>query len=308
MPKHDSLAAALAAFQAELPKLRKDETAKVTGESKSGAKISYSYGYAGLDAVVEAVLPALGKHGLSITSKSVIDASGGFMLEVALLHEGGDREIGYWPLPDPRRAGPQDIGSSYTYGRRYLTLALTGTFPGGEDDDGQKAQQSARDRWEDARPRTEQAFDQHRRGVNADEPHEPQEPPKPPKTSWTDAEVFGYQAKMVTAELDKTVKAYDWMAGKDLHNRKVGNPADETEPQRTATEIMASRLGDEALTPDSTVTGIDSLKTIAEARGLLKLQVSETETLDQVLYEARELAVHAEVAAAKADTPDPKAE
>jgi hypothetical protein len=305
MPKHDSLAAALAAFQAELPKLRKDETAKVTGESKSGAKISYSYGYAGLDAVVEAVLPALGKHGLSITSKSVIDASGGFMLEVALLHEGGDREIGYWPLPDPRRAGPQDIGSSYTYGRRYLTLALTGTFPGGEDDDGQKAQQSARDRWEDARPRTDQAFDQHRRGVNADEP---QEPPKPPKTSWTDAEVFGYQAKMVTSELDLAVKGYDWMAGNGLHDRKVGNPADAAEPPRTATDIMASRLGDEALAPDATLDSLHHLKTIATDRALLKIQVSDTETLDQVLFEARELAQHAEVAAAKADTPDPQAE
>lgn len=310
---HESLAAALAAFQAELPKLRKDETAKVTGESKSGAKISYSYGYAGLDAVVEAVLPALGKHGLSVTSKSVIDASGSFTLEVSLLHEGGEREIGYWPLPDPRRAGPQDIGSSYTYGRRYLTLALTGTFPGGEDDDGQKAQQSARDSWETAQPRqTAQAFDQHRRGVNhegdrqAQAGQEPQAAPAAaaPKTSWTDAEVFGYQVKLAAVELPKAVAAYDWMAGKDLHNRKVDNPADPNAMARTATEIMAELLAESAISPDSTSADIDGLKVLAADRGLLKVQVSERETLDQVIFEARELAQHA-ADQGKADTPDP---
>src|SRR5689334_8476766 len=134
--KHDTLAGALAAFQSELPKIRKDETAKVTGESKNGGKISYTYGYAGLDAVVEAVLPVLGKHGLSITSSTYFDQQGNFMLKVNLVFRDGERETATWPLPDPRRVGPQDLGSAMTYGRRYLTLALTGTFPGGEDDDG----------------------------------------------------------------------------------------------------------------------------------------------------------------------------
>jgi len=303
---HISLAEALAAFQSELPKLLKDEKAKVKGETKDGRSYDRSYGYADLAQVVETVLPALGKHGLSVTSKSVLDPTGGFILEVSLLHEAGERETGFWPLPDPRRSGPQDIGSAMTYGRRYLTLALSGTYPGGEDDDGQKAQASARESWDDARPRTEQAFDQHRRGVNADGP---QEPPKPPKTSWTDTEVRTQHDKLATLELDKTVKLYDWMAGKSLHNRKVSDPgADPALPPRSATDVLAGRLGDEALAPDNSVSGIEGLKVIAEARGLLKIQVSDTETLDQVLYEARELAVHAATEQAKRTTPDPQAQ
>jgi hypothetical protein len=273
-PKHASFAAALAAFQAELPKIRKDETAKVTGESKSGAKVSYTYGYAGLDTVVDTVLPVLGKHGLSITSKSTF-ADGNFMLEVSLLHESGERETGHWPLPDPRRVGPQDLGSAYTYGRRYLTLALTGTFPGGEDDDGAKAQSSARNSWDDARPAKRQ-----------------EEPTPPQKTSWTDEEVYAYQEKMALSELDLAVKGYDWMASKDLHNRKVTGGAYSTD-LRSATEMLAERLAEEAIAPDIELAAIEGLKAIAADRGLLKVQVSATETLDQVIYEAHELAKHA---------------
>lgn len=310
MAEHKTLAEALAAFQAELPKVRKDETAKVTGESKSGAKISYTYGYAGLDTVVESVLPVLGKHGLSITSATALE-EGQMVLVVTLLHESGELRTSYWPLPDPRRSGPQDIGSAMTYGRRYLTLALTGTFPGGEDDDGQKAQATARESWDDAKP-VRQAFDQHRRGVNREgEPNRPVSAPPvaaPQKTSWTDAEVYDYQAKMGTVSLDSAVKAYDWMAGKDLHNRKVGHPTNDTAPKMTATTVIAVKLAAAAQDPESTPAAIDGLKAIAVDRGLMRVQVSETGDLDQALHEARELAVHAAVEQAKADAQDPQAE
>lgn len=283
MAEHKTLAQALAAFQAELPKVRKDETAKVTGESKSGAKVQYSYGYAGLDTVVDTVLPVLGKHGLSITSKSTI-ADGNFMLEVSLLHESGERETGYWPLPDPRRVGPQDLGSAYTYGRRYLTLALTGTFPGGEDDDGKQAQATARDSWEEAKPRPRPVEDRQ-----AQAGQEPQAAPAAPapKTSWTDDEVAEILSKMPTAATDKAVGAYDWMASKGLHNRAVGASG------KTATLVIALRLADAALLPDATEEHIAELKTYAETRGLTKVKVSATEDLSQVLHEAAELAAHA---------------
>lgn len=293
---HASLAEALAAFQAELPKLTKDEKAKVKGETKDGRAYDRSYGYADLAQVVETVLPVLGKHGMAVTSTTVMN-EGNFILMVTLLHETGEREDAIWPLPDPRRSGPQDIGSAMTYGRRYLTLALTGTYPGGEDDDGQQAQRSARDSWEDARPRQQSAPDRQQQAGQ-----EPQAAPAAPapKTSWTDDEVQGYVAKLATAELPATIKAYDWMASKDLHNRKVGSS------KQTATDAIARRIAEASFA--SSVDEIAELKIVATDRALLKLQVSETETLDQVLYEARELAVHAAVEQAKADTPDPQAE
>lgn len=288
MAEHKTLAEALAAFQAELPKVRKGETAKVTGESRNGGKVNYSYDYAGLDTVVESVLPYLGRHGLSVTSRSTM-ADSGFMLEVSLLHEAGERETGYWPLPDPRRVGPQDLGSAYTYGRRYLTLALTGTFPGGEDDDGKQAQASARDSWEDAKPRQmAQARPAEDRQAAAGQ--EPQAAPAPPapKTSWTDDEVAAYLAKIPIAPLPNTIQAYDWMASKKLHNRAVAIDGQTW----TATALVAARLGEEALKPTASTAQIADLRNTAADRGLLKLKVDGDDTLEKVLHEARDLAAH----------------
>lgn len=298
--RHPNLAAALAAFQSELPKLTKDEKAKVKGETKDGRSYDRSYGYADLAQVVETVLPVLGKHGLSVTSKTIL-ADGNLTLEVALLHDGGGREVAQWPLPDPRRGGPQDIGSAMTYGRRYLTLALTGTYPGGEDDDGAKAQAAPRDSWEAAKPRPRPVEDRQ-----AEAGEEPQAPPATPapKTSWTDDEVVSYQAKIAVSELPAALKGYDWMAGKDLHNRVVESGA-QTD---TATKVLAVRLAEEALLSDSTVATIDDIKKAADGRGLMKIQVSASETLEEVIHLARELAVHAAVEQAKADTPNPQAE
>lgn len=287
--RHPNLATALAAFQAELPPLTKDERAKVQGTTKDGRSYDKSYDYSGLDQFVEIVEPVLGKNGLSITSKTTF-RDGEFILLVSLLHESGERETAEWLLPDPRRNGPQEIGSSTTYGRRYLGWGLAGVFPGGADDDGAQAQKSHRESWDDAKPV---------RPVSA--------PPAPvEKRVFTDADVFGYQAKMSASVLPLAITGYDWMAGQDIHNRAVVNPADPTaQVPITATQMLAGRIADEAMQSDMTPGDIGKLREVAIDRGLQKVKVSETETLEQVLHEAHELAVHAEVEAAKASTPDP---
>lgn len=276
MADHKNLAAALAAFQAELPKLRKDETAKVTGESKTGAKVSYSYGYAGLDQVCETVMPVLGKHGLSISSGTVLVGET-FMLEVTLQHESGNGgQTAVWPLPDPRRSGPQDLGSAITYGRRYLTLALTGTFPGGEDDDGAKAQTYAQqERWEQAKPKA------------ADKPVSA--PPAPEK-DWSkasDSEIADLHQRITNLPIGQAVNGYDWMAGKNLHNRPIPFEGD-ADVQVTATDVLAIRLADEAVKPDVPLSYIADLQAYAEGRGLLKIQVSEATNLGEELGMARD--------------------
>lgn len=285
-PGHASLDAALAAFQAELPKIRKDETAKVTGENaRTGAKVSYTYGYAGLDAVVEAVLPALGRHGLSITSKTTFDQTGNFMLEVKLSHETGGGEVAYWPLPDPRRVGPQDLGSAMTYGRRYLTMALTGTFPGGEDDDGAKAQASARESWDSAQPVRPV---QQSKPVSV--PPAQQGPAEPP----SDEQVLKWITPLPTAEVGQALKVYDWLAGKGLHKRTVDMDHAGMPVKVTATDLIAGRIADEAMAEAATLDTIKYMQQVASERGLMKVQVSETETLAEALFEAQELAAHAE--------------
>lgn len=131
-PGVDQLAAALAAVQAELPRIVAAETAKVTGESKGGKPVSYSYKYAGLATVAAAVLPLLGKNGLSFTTWPTL-AGNRFVLRYELLHSSGQRIGGLYPLNEDVRS-PQAMGSQITYARRYALCAVTGVSPDDDDD------------------------------------------------------------------------------------------------------------------------------------------------------------------------------
>lgn len=132
MTDHPNLAAALAAFQAELPGVKKTKTAKVEG--KDGRR-GYEYSYADLADVSQTVLPLLGKHGLSFSSKPTLDERGQFVLAYVLRHAAGDSDAGTYPLPTGR---PQDVGSAITYARRYALCSVTG-IAAEEDDDGAAA-------------------------------------------------------------------------------------------------------------------------------------------------------------------------
>jgi len=131
---HPTLAAALAAFQSELPSIRKGNTAKVKSERTN---TEYSYSYADLTDVSEVALPLLGKHGLAWSAQpTLMDTM--FVLHYSLTHESGESLEGIYPLPDATTP-PQQLGSAITYARRYALTAITGVAPGGDDDDAQSA-------------------------------------------------------------------------------------------------------------------------------------------------------------------------
>lgn len=138
-----SLAAAISAVQAQLPEIRKGETAEV--ETKTGRK--YRYQYADLADVSKVILPILGRHGLSwITRPTLVD--GRMVLAYELLHTSGDSRTGEYPLPVD--GTPQELGSAITYARRYALCSVTGVAPAADDDDGAAASRR-RDDWDDAR-------------------------------------------------------------------------------------------------------------------------------------------------------------
>jgi hypothetical protein len=124
-----TFAAALARFQASIPHVGKEQTAN-TG--------TYSYSYADLSDITHAALPVLAEHGFAWSAKTMVSPAG-FILVSSLKHSAGWSESCEWPLPDPAKASPQQVGSALTYGRRYTFTALTGIAPGGEDDDAQAA-------------------------------------------------------------------------------------------------------------------------------------------------------------------------
>ena len=124
-----ALAAALSAFQAEIPSIAK---------GKTGDAGSYSYQYAGLDDIVPVAMPLLARHGLSFVARPTM-MGGAFVLDYALMHFGGESLEGIYPLPDPLTTKPQTLGGAITYARRYAFCAVTGIAPGGDDDDAAEA-------------------------------------------------------------------------------------------------------------------------------------------------------------------------
>ncbi len=140
----DSLAAALALFQTEIPEIRKSERATVRAE-KDGKVTVYSYTYANLAGVTKIAMPLLGKYGLSFSAKPTLNPQGKFVLAYVLRHSpSGETDEGEWPLP--ANGTPQQIGGHITYARRYALCAVTGIAPEEDDDDAAAASQQEQER------------------------------------------------------------------------------------------------------------------------------------------------------------------
>lgn len=126
------LAAALAAAQGEMTAIVKDKTAKV--QTKSGA--SYSFDYADLGSVLDAVKPALNKHGIALLQPGRVEGDK-VITETVLAHSSGEWISSEFAVK-PDDLSPQKVGSALTYGRRYALSAMIGVFSE-EDDDGNAA-------------------------------------------------------------------------------------------------------------------------------------------------------------------------
>lgn len=137
-PLYSNLASALAAFHLHLPSVRKGNTAKV-----EGTRGSYSYDYADLADVSDAILPALSNVGLTWLTRPDTAEDGTINLHYSLIHgESGESITGAVAVG---RKGDrwQDLGSALTYARRYMLVSVTGVAPGGDDNDGAEARAGA---------------------------------------------------------------------------------------------------------------------------------------------------------------------
>jgi hypothetical protein len=128
-PKYPSLTAALVAFQADIPTPAKD-----------AVNPAFKSNFASLDGITPLLTSKLSEVGIAWSARGGYEGDQYGVLG-SLRHESGEVLEGFFPVPNLNK--PQDIGSAFTYARRYLLLALTGVAPTGEDDDGQKAQDAA---------------------------------------------------------------------------------------------------------------------------------------------------------------------
>lgn len=125
----DSFAAALAALQADLPRIPRTAT---------GQAGNRRYQYAAYDKIIAKIRPILAKHEFVWNSQPTLDESGRFVLVYSLLHmESGKGVQGKYPLTE----GPaQQQGSQISYAKRYALVAVLDLEVVGEDDDAMERQ------------------------------------------------------------------------------------------------------------------------------------------------------------------------
>lgn len=130
----DKIAAALAKAQAKFSTPKRNKTAKVP--TKSGG--SYSYSYADLTDVLDAVLGPLNEQGIALTQgpEAGVGEPCGIDMVTRLIHTSGQQLVTRLPLPVG--VEPQKMGSWITYWRRYQISAMTG-IASEDDDDGASA-------------------------------------------------------------------------------------------------------------------------------------------------------------------------
>ncbi|AUB44750.1 Essential recombination function protein (plasmid) [Nostoc flagelliforme CCNUN1] len=102
---------------------------------KDGTNPHYKRKYATLDAVLDAVTPTLGKHGLVIIQTTEI-FEGKTVLRTHIFHESGESIASTYPLPEI--SDSQKLGAALTYARRYAVCAIL-SVTADEDDDAESA-------------------------------------------------------------------------------------------------------------------------------------------------------------------------
>lgn len=126
------LAASLARAQANYGRVLKEHEAKI-----ESSKANFRYKYAGLDAYIAAVSPALTKEELSFI-QPIVYSDGRPWLVTRLMHSSGEWIEGVQALTDHDM--PREAGSELTYKLRSGLRSLLGIAAEDEDDDAQDAE------------------------------------------------------------------------------------------------------------------------------------------------------------------------
>jgi len=118
-----------------------------TATAKMG---QYSYSYAKLPDILDAVKPVLAKNGLAVLQETLTD-DGAPAVRTLIVHSSGE-----WLLSDavdlpPTKPDPQGIGGALSYARRYSLTAMLG-IAGEDDDDAGYASSGGGERRSESRP------------------------------------------------------------------------------------------------------------------------------------------------------------
>ena len=139
MTEFDKLARALVMFQGVVPVIPKNRTAKIP--TKNGG--SYSYQYADLSDIWDAIRQPLRDNGLAVTQQLCgPTGSPEVGITTTIWHESGQHDTSTIYV-SARDKTPQEVGSLLTYYRRYALSAALGITTD-QDDDGAAASQPSK--------------------------------------------------------------------------------------------------------------------------------------------------------------------
>lgn len=123
----------MASLQSEMPVIPKNGEIKVNNVVRSK--------YARFEDIIKAIQPLLDKHGFSVAFKTEFTDSL-MQIEGSVSHREGHKESTKMTLPfddSGAKNKVQQIGSSVSYGKRYVLCMLLNIAASGEDDDAQSA-------------------------------------------------------------------------------------------------------------------------------------------------------------------------
>lgn len=125
--------ASMAAMQSDIPSIAERGAITVNNQVRSN--------YATFEDINDVIKPIMQAHGFAITFK-VENVHGGMNVTGILMHRAGHRESTSMFIPldtSGSKNAVQAVGSSTSYGKRYVMSALLNLTTRGEDDDGHAA-------------------------------------------------------------------------------------------------------------------------------------------------------------------------
>lgn len=140
MSENAKLAEALVAFQAVVPPISKNRTAHIS--TRGGG--TFTYRYADLGDIWDAIRGPLTAHGLAVTQSLSGGHSGWTGITTTVWHKSGQSISSTVYMPTLDRT-PQEVGSMITYYKRYALAAILGISTE-EDDDANVAQAAAQEK------------------------------------------------------------------------------------------------------------------------------------------------------------------
>ena len=131
----NEISAALAEARGEFKDIKKSKEAKIKGETAAGKPYEYVYFYADLPAIFDAIIPAMTKHGLSLTQGFTGGGPEHAGVITKIFHKSGQWYETFYPLiPKSGKYGVdmQGMAAGWTYSRRQ---AINGILGISSDDD-----------------------------------------------------------------------------------------------------------------------------------------------------------------------------